>query len=116
MVLLLVTGDADNENECGIVMAHYLYFLSLVNNCVLFGIACTFAKVVKNKSCPSSERKLSLSEKAYYILYPVVVWLSTKFSYHFKLSLMAQSMVNALIPITYFYNWMKPGNDNLCMH
>ena len=42
-------------------------------------------------------------------IYPVANWLSVKYQYHLTVSLFTFTMVTGIEPVTYFYNFVKPG-------
>ena len=42
-------------------------------------------------------------------IYPIANWLSVKYQYHLTMSLFAFTMVTGIEPLTYFYNFVKPG-------
>lgn len=90
-------------------MAHYFFFLSIVNNCLFFVIACIYAKVMKVEFAPSQYKKLSFFDKASSILSPLVCWLCIRYKYHFKHILVTGSLSTMISPITYLYNMVKPG-------
>ena len=105
----MFTEDADNEHDCGIMMAHYFFFLSIVNHCVFFGIAWIYAKVIKSEYVPRQYKKISYFDKATSIIFPILSWLAIRYKYHFKHLIATESIVTVISPITYLYDMVNPG-------
>ena len=109
LVKFMFIEDADNEHDCGIMMAHYFFFLSIVNHCAFFGIAWIYAKVIKSEYVPCQYKKISYFDKPTSIIFPILSWLAIRYKYHFKHLIATESIVTVISPITYLYDMVNPG-------
>ena len=92
------------------MIAHYLYFMSLVNQLTFFFIASIFAKLTKIESDWGEHEQQSLLVKFRQFIFPIISWMHIKSNHQYTLNLWIQSIVLIISPITYFYNIAKPGN------
>ena len=109
VIKLTVIEDNNHVSDCQVMIAHYLFFLSRVNQCAFFGIACIFAKLTKKEydwerhNKPSSFRNLAT------FLFPIINWVCTKYKYHFVFTILVQSILTMLSPLIYFYSFIDEG-------
>ena len=106
------------EEDHGIMMAHYLMLMGVVNECMFLCIAGLFdhRKLIKYDLIAVSGQKSNaedlpskLSTTVVYLIFPVGLWLCIKFRYHFALSLLCMMANNATETIAYSYNILRPG-------
>ena len=113
---------ADQGQDCEEMMAHYFHFLSLVNQCIFYCIACLFAKLTKIESgmvLVDYKQPNLIGNFGTFIL-PVLVWLCTKYNFHYSLNIFIQSILTMLSTIAYFYKqvmssdtYIHIGNGNV---
>ena len=99
----------DHTFYCGQMIAHYLFFLSLVNQFTFFCIACIFAKLTKIESDWGEHEQHPPLVKFRHFMFPIMCWLFMKSNHHYTLNISIQSIVTMISPITYFYTIAKPG-------
>ena len=109
LVIFFITDVVDTENENEIMLAHYFFFLSLVNILIFIGITHIYACFLKSGSTLSQNKELRLTQKVSFLIWLTFIWLCVKYKYNFNLILVIQSIVYLIDPITYFYHWGKPG-------
>ena len=85
--------------------AHYFFFLSLVNQALFYCIACLYAKLTKVESgeALTTYKTPNIPGSFGTFILPVLVWLCTKYKFHFSLNIFIQSILTMLSTITYFY-------------
>ena len=106
----ILTEEVDDDQECGIMVAHYFFFISIVNQRAFLAISCTYAEIIKFECTRCRYDEPSFFENAKTILWPVLSWISVTYKFHFTHLLLTISAVTIASPITYFFNWVKPGN------
>ena len=113
-----IIEDTDHNQTftCGKMIAHYLFFLSLVNQFAFFCIACIFATLTKIKSDWGAHEQHSPLVKFRHFIFPILNWSCIKSNHHYISNIWIQSIVTMISPITYFYTIAKPGNVHYFIH
>ena len=94
------------------MLGYYCLFLSHLNRCIFTFISAVFAKWNEeslNKGDDTSNGILIVASSLN-VLYPILIWLCTRFHYHFTTELLFLGVANLIEPIFYFYNNFGSGN------
>ena len=101
-------GHSDLEQDCEGMMAHYLFFLCLVNQYIFYYTACMFAKRAQINPKSGHFKKANLISMFSCFQYPLLSWFCVKYNYHFKITISITAVMTMLKPIMYFYCLLKP--------
>ena len=105
--------DYGQTFNCGNMIAHYLFFLSWVNQFTFFCIACIFAKLTKIESDWGDHEQHPPLVKFRHFIFPMISWIWLKSNhYHYlsiTLNVLIQSILTLISPITYFCTIAMPG-------
>ena len=102
------------DNGHGIMLGHYFYFLSYFNrNVFIFGSAflAKWRKTSLRKVDDMSEGLVILGALIN-VLYPLLIYVTIKFNYHFPLELSIGAIAMSCDPIYYFFKNLGHGNLN----
>ena len=114
----LVILDIDDQNP-GIMLAHYLFFVYWISHMIVFGIACLFAKLTlgQHNECmnESDGTKVQKVARVATFLVPSLSWFITKYQYHFCLNLLFLMLTTVGSSIAYFYSLLNSGDSLLLM-
>ena len=107
------TLSFSDDKKFGIMMAHYVSFVSTVIHCLFFSIASCFARWVEMKCSGQvshvSEVNRHLILSTYlHLQFPVLFWMTIKYEVHFGFNLLISAISNSTDQISYFYNLGKP--------
>ena len=109
LVIVINLTFTIDDKECGTMMAHYLFYLSSVNQWVFFCIACLFAKLTKEESEWENIEKPTMFRQLAAFQFPLICWLFVKFKYNIVVAIVTQTILTMMSTITYFYNRIYPG-------
>ena len=90
------------------MMAHYLYFLSLVNQYIFYYTACIFAKLSKRIPSSGHLKSINFTNMFAFFQYPLLIWFCARYNCHFKITISITSIWTTLSPLTYFYSLVRP--------
>ena len=108
-------GLSDQWQDCGGRMAHYFYFISLVNQYLFHCIACIFTKLAKIKIWKNDKRSTFLGKFGVF-QFPLLNWFCVKYNYPFKIAISINSISTMTVPIVYFCSLVMPeGKPVLCL-
>ena len=99
---------ADHEQDCEGMMAHYFFFVSMVNQYLFYFVACIFTKLTKTKPYLGNFKKPNLFNMFGNFQFPLLNWLCIKYNYHFKIAILIQSISSMANPVVYFFTLVKP--------
>ena len=104
-----------SDNGHGIMLGHYFYFLSYFNrNVFIFcsAIVAKWRKTSLRKVDNMNEEGLIILGALINVLYPLLIYVTIKFSYHFPLELSIGVIAMSCDPIYYFIKNFGHGNLN----
>ena len=115
IVIVIKLVDLDQEVDFWAMTAHYCFFLSVVNQCIFFCVACAFATVTRDASQRKPFKNPSFFRQLATLPFPIITWLCTRYKdsrnlgTRFPITILIQSILTLLSPITYFYNLKSRG-------
>ena len=115
---LLVILDDDNDENPGIMLAHFLFFVYWISHMVVFCIASLFAKLTIWQDHDMLNDKdgtyLQTMGRIATFLVPSLTWLMTKYKYYYlSLNLLFLKLTTMVSSIAYFYSLLNPGDHTL---
>ena len=95
-------------------MAHYVHHLTIVNRQIFIVIAGIFVRCNKAETNYNSKHDRSTQGRRFYssilmFIYPIANWLCIRYKYHLPFYLLIQNIIMIFEPMTYFYNFVRPG-------
>ena len=100
---------SEYELDCGMMMAHYFFFIAEVNRCIFFCTAGIFAKLTKKECDWGNYDKHTFASNFAAFVYPILAWVCIKYDHHYIPAIWFQSLVTIISPITYFYTLVNLG-------
>ena len=109
--LVFQTTEPGQEN--GIMMAHYLLFISMAVNTTWLCSAYIFYKLTLipcevTNNCGLSARCLKIMTSLILVLNP---WMKTRYGYHFSMYYMVNKLIHFILLILPIFNHLKPGTS-----
>jgi len=118
-VIVLVThGFLEKVNDLEysrvILLAHYFYLLAILNRHIFMFIAVMIERHTKDTFIDNRGHNNGLEERRVYptiliLIHNIGIWLCIRYNYQIHVLLLIQNIIFVFEPITYFYNFIKPG-------
>ena len=114
----MVILDDDNDENPGIMLAHFLFFVYWISHMVVFCIASLFAKLTIWQGHDMFNDKdgtyLQTMGRIATFLVPSLTWLMTKYKYYYlSLNLLFLKLTTMVSSIAYFYSLLNSGDHTL---
>ena len=108
------SNDRDHKLTCTNIIAHYLFFLSLVNQFMFFFIACIFARVTKIESDWEEHEQHTPLENFRHIMFPMFCWIRLARNRPFNTVLLGiQTLLTMMSTISYFFQIAYSGDNQI---
>ena len=104
----------DDDQNHGILLAHYLFFIYWIAHMMVFSIACLFAKLTiwqhDEMINENDGTKFQNIGRFATFLVPTLSWYITRYQYYFCLNLLFLNLTMLGSSIAYFYSLLKSGD------
>ena len=108
----------DDDQNHGILLAHYFFFIYWIAHMMVFSIACLFSKLTiwQHDEMINENNGTKFQNIARFatFLVPSLSWFTTKYQYYFSLNLLFLKLTTLGSSIAYFYSLLNSGDKMAC--